>query len=471
MESIASDLRDRLPNPLMPSRQDWVEMYWKAWSFLVQNISHGSAENGFTGTYLDAAFNGNIFQWDTCFMVQFARYGYHFLPVLPSLDNFYRKQDSDGYICREYRRLNGKPVFSKSSADAVNPPLFSWAEWEYYRISNGLDRLHKVLPGLISYYRWLAAGRQNESGLYWSSPLGCGMDNTPRYAANWIDFSAQQVLNSLCIARIAGALGQDKTAEEFYDKNASLSKKINELMWDEKEGYYWDLDTANAYVPVKTIAPFWTLLAEAASPERVSRLAEHLSNPGEFWRPHVFPTLSADHPLYSPNGDYWRGSVWPLTNYAVIKGLSRCGHKALAIQASENHLKRMALVYKETGSIWENYSSEHPGPGSLAKKDFVGFSGLGPIALLIEEILGIEVDAPSNTLFWRLYPVHEQGLRNLRFGNNRVSLLARKEKEGKIVIEIAAKQGFTLKILTKETQKIFSVPMGTHRYVLPRKKN
>ena len=136
-------------------------MYWKTWSFLVQNIRHGSAENGFSETYLDAAFNGNIFQWDTCFMVQFARYGHHFLPVLPSLDNFYRKQDSDGYICREYRRLNGKPLFSKGSADAVNPPLFSWAEWEYYRINNDLDRLHKVLPGLISYYRWLAANRQN----------------------------------------------------------------------------------------------------------------------------------------------------------------------------------------------------------------------------------------------------------------------------------------------------------------------
>ena len=83
-----------------------------------------------------------------------------------------------------------------------------------------------------------------------------------------------------------------------------------------------------------------------------------------------FDTLSADHPLYSPQGNYWRGSVWPLTNYAVIKGLSRCGHTALARQAAENHLTQMAAVYQDTGTIWENYSPEHPAPGNIAKGDF-----------------------------------------------------------------------------------------------------
>jgi hypothetical protein len=181
----------------------------------------------------------------------------------------------------------------------------------------------------------------------------------------------------------------------------------------------------------------------------------------------VFPTISADHHLYSPEGNYWRGSVWPLTNYAVIKGLSRCGHTALARRAAENHVGQMAVIYKETGAIWENYSPEYGVPGNIAKHDFVGFSGLGPIALLIEEILGVEVDAPANTIRWRLYPTPEQGLNDLRFGNNVVSLLAREADGGETTIEVTAQREFTLKVQRTGARTTLPVPPGAHRFVLP----
>jgi neutral trehalase len=281
-----------------------------------------------------------------------------------------------------------------------------------------------------------------------------------------VDFTAQQALNALYLARIAEAVGEDEMAAECRSEHAALAERINELMWDEEAGYYWDLDTAGAPVPARTIAPFWTLLAKVAPPDRARRLVEHLSNPAEFWRPHVFPSLSADHHLYSPEGNYWRGSVWPLTNYAVIKGLSRCGHAALARQAAENHVGQMAAIYKETGTIWENYSPEHPVPGNIAKHDFVGFSGLGPIALLIEEILGIEVDAPANTIRWRLYPTPEQGLNDLRFGDNVVSLLAREADGGETTIEVTTQREFTLNVQRAGEKMTLSVPPGTYRHVL-----
>ena len=293
------------------------------------------------------------------------------------------------------------------------------------------------------------------------------MDNIPRYAASWVDSTAQQALNALYLARIAEAVGQAEPAAEFRSDHAALAERINALMWDEQAGYYWDLDTADVPVPAKTIAPFWTLLAEVASPDRARRLAQHLSNPAEFWRPHVFSSLSADHPLYSPQGNYWRGSVWPPTNYAVIKGLSRCGHTALARQAAENHLTQMAAVYRDTGTIWENYSAEYQAPGSVAKRDFVGFSGLGPIALLIEEVLGIKVDAPNDTVRWRLYPTPVQGLGNLRFGDNVVSLLARKVNGGETAIEATTRREFTLEVQRGEAKAIFSMPPGIHHFVLP----
>ena len=167
----------------------------------------------------------------------------------------------------------------------------------------------------------------------------------------------------------------------------------------------------------------------------------------------MFPTVSADHPVYNPQGNYWRGSVWPLTNYAVIKGLSRCGCTALARRAAEKHLGQMAIVYGETGTIWENYSPEYPAPGNIAKRDFVGFSGLGPIALLIEEILGIEVDAPANTIRWQQYPTPEQGISNLRFGDNVVSLLAWKADGGETTIEVSLNGSSRWKCSVREQER------------------
>ncbi|MCK4470944.1 MAG: glycoside hydrolase, partial [Anaerolineae bacterium] len=92
------DLVSLFPQPILPAHPDWVELYWKAWQLAVQNIDHGTPQNGFAEAYVGDAFSKNIFQWDTCFIVQYARYGGHCLPVLPSLDNFYHKQEPDGYI-------------------------------------------------------------------------------------------------------------------------------------------------------------------------------------------------------------------------------------------------------------------------------------------------------------------------------------------------------------------------------------
>jgi hypothetical protein len=126
----------------------------------------------------------------------------------------------------------------------------------------------------------------------------------------------------------------------------------------------------------------------------------------------------------------------------------------------------MTTVYQETGTIWENYSAEYQKPGSIAKRDFVGFSGLGPIALLIEEILGIEVDAPNQTIRWRLYPTLEHGLRNLRFGDNKVDLLAQTTNDGDIVIQVNAERPFTLHVEGMGVETSISVPSGDHRFTM-----
>jgi glycogen debranching enzyme len=433
----------------------------------VQNVRHGTPRNGFVDSYIDAAFSENVFQWDTCFIVMFARYAWHLLPVGSSLDNFYRKQDGDGWICREYRGPNGAPMFAKGSADAINPPLFAWAEWALYQLSGDGVRLARVWPHLVQYDAWLRLHQRGPEGLYWSSRLGCGMDNTPRFVARWVDMSAQQALNARCLAMIAQAIGQSAhTIAAYQEEHAFLARQINRYMWDEEAGVYWDLDGKLEPWPALTIAPFWTLIADVATADRAARLVTHLRNPHRFWRAHPFPTLSADHPAYHPDGGYWMGAVWAPTNYAVIKGLHQAGFHDLAREATARHLDQMAAVLRQTGTLWENYAPDAPQPGQPARGNFVGWSGAGPIALLIEEIIGLEVDAARQHVRWRLEEDPPLGLRNLRLGDNTISLVAESEAGAGILVRVEAARPFHLEISTPFAEFEEHVPAGTSRYTL-----
>ena len=140
----------------------------------------------------------------------------------------------------------------------------------------------------------------------------------------------------------------------------------------------------------------WALLAEIVPPERLERFVAHLDNEKEFKRPNRVPTLSADHPDYCPEGGYWCGSVWAPTNYMIMKGLEATGYDQLAHEIASAFVDHVTQVYQDTKTVWENYAPETPAPGlgagRLASKDFVGWTGLAPIAVVYEYVMGIKGD-------------------------------------------------------------------------------
>jgi len=141
--------------------------------------------------------------------------------------------------------------------------------------------------------------------------------------------------------------------------------------------------------PNKVVTAFWPLWAGVVPPERVAALAAHLKDPKSFWRHHPIPSLAADSPHFQPAGNYWRGSTWAPTNYAAINGFDRAGRHDLAVATALRHVQCVAEVLNETGFIWENYCSEASRQGNWAGPNYC-WSALGPIALLIEVIIGIE---------------------------------------------------------------------------------
>jgi glycogen debranching enzyme len=174
-----------------------------------------------------------------------------------------------------------------------------------------------------------------------------------------------------------------------------LTVAVNERPWNEESAFYHDELVDGTLSEVRTIGAYWALLAGAVPRERVAPFVGHLEDPAGFGRPHRVPSLSADHPEYDPGGGYWLGGVWPPTNYMVLRGLDRAGYHDLAHGISREDLDRVVRVFGDTGTLWENYAPERAAPGNRAKGDFVGWSGLAPIAGLLEYVMGLRADAPS----------------------------------------------------------------------------
>jgi glycogen debranching enzyme len=157
------------------------------------------------------------------------------------------------------------------------------------------------------------------------------------------------------------------------------------------------------------------------------------------------------------------GGVWAPTNYMIIKGLQHYGYHELAALASERYLAGMYEVFKSTGTVWENYAPDSAAPGDIAKPDFVGWTGLGPISLLLENVLGIQLDALNNTIHWRLNRTDRHGVENLRFRGHRITLMAApgESKADRVSITVTSNAAFTLDLSLADRRQSISIKEGT----------
>ena len=184
-----------------------------------------------------------------------------------------------------------------------------------------------------------------------------------------------------------------------------------------------------------------------ASDAQAQALANELRNPATFGRLHRVPTLAADERGFNPLGGYWRGSVWAPTTTMVIRGLQKYGQHALATEIAMEHLRAVSDVFAKTNTIWENYAPDSSRQGDEAKADFVGWSGVGPIMYLIEFAIGIQADAPANTIVWDIQSPHRVGVENFRFGGKLVQLLAEAATvDGKRVVKVSSDQPLKLQV-------------------------
>ncbi len=482
---------DALPIITCASHPEWVGLYNTALRLAFSNIEY--PDRGDWKPQMSCMPNsGTIWQWDSCFMALFAKYSNGLLPGVNNLDNLYSLQDEDGYISMAYRIASGEPAFGQR----INPPIYAWVEWENFLLSGDESRLADVLPKLVNYYHWIKNNRRRESGLYWfEDPGSSGMDNSPRggYSSSelngsdicFVDLACQQALGALYIERIARRLGQTDIADEFYCEYGHLVNLINDYHWCEKAGFYFDLYARipasghHNYLNQKTVAGFWAILSGVADERRMNRMLEHLLNPDEFYTLHPVPSISRDNPNYDPMGRYWLGGVWAPTNYMITKGLAGRHRYDIARDIAVAHISAMSQVLnnKDYASIWECYAPEYMRPAtyktggdSLSRIAFVGWSGLGPVAMLIEDVFGLDFNALQNKITWRICTEGEHGISNLIFNGQNVSLLccgdSRQAGSTKVLVETSGAINISISLSNSFGFKDYALAPGRHEMVV-----
>lgn len=480
----------KLPKPYLPSHENYLRLYNKAWEIAFKHVEVID-KPGWKPILTSMPGVGVTWQWDSCIMTFITNYANGTLSALNNLDNLYRLQREDGYMCMSYRIETDEP----DAPGRINPPLMAWAEWTHYQITGDDSRLEWVLPHLEGFYRFIENNRRRKScQLYWFEDSGSsGMDNSPRSGYNserdngsdvcFIDLACQQALSAKHIALICDHLNLQEKKAFYESEQARINNLINQRHWSDRAQWYFDFfqrtwkEDKVKFINSKTGAAFWTLLCGAATGSHLESVVHHLFNPDEFYTKVPFATLAKDDPNYDPTGGYWLGGVWPPTNYAAIRGLAETGRRELAREAAVRVLDAMCAVHDDPayGSIWECYAPESHRPattekGEMVRNEFVGWGGIAPITMLIENIIGLEFDAPQNTVTFHLHAHESCGLENMCFNGQSISVVCEHYSaiKGKTVIRTQAEKPFTLVVNPNYmwAAATIEVPCGDHTFTI-----
>jgi hypothetical protein len=422
-------------------------------------------------------------------MALFGVYGYNVYPVMQTLDLFYQKQRADGFISRVYIENSGEPLHLPTQRDPmVNPPIFTWIELKYFKFSADTSRLKAIFPKLEQYFSWLDSycrGKNEAEDLYYTTVIGSGMMNLPRgdmELGGWIDISSQMALFARDLAAIADLLGNGFKAEYYQRRFSEIARTVQEKLWHANTAFYYDMGREGKQFRVKTISGFWPLLAGIPDQKTAQQLISHLKDSSEFKSFHLFPSVAQDEADFNPRGFYWRGGVWGITDYMIIDALKLYGEHTFADLAAWNHVDNMGRIYLgsqsdlanvdsksdyfKVGTIWELYAPTELEPGTrwdastYGASDYIAYSGHGPIAMLIENILGLRVDAPDDQLTWNVRRADHHGIRRLRFGDNLLSIWADPRTERQPLLTVHGESNSGVKINFIMNSDTLSVPFN-----------
>ncbi len=301
--------------------------------------------------------------WDTMFVVDL-------LSILPGKEqlirdifqNYWDFQDRWNEIVPEYAHdmiTATIKTFPQDVRQFSQIPILAWGLERVYKRNGDKKLLEQCLPRLEKWHNWYWRERDvTNSGLVtigsysgdvqharWETfDYECNMDDLKLmkhptrkgknegawYGDIWVTGNTSYlIMGEKSLARLAEALGDKEMAarrQPFIDKAV---KAMRDYMWDEEAGTFLSVKKETMEkIPVATISSWVPLAAGVPTKKMAQRMAEVLAT--DSWQtPLPIPTVDRKDPRWKSR-DFWRGDVWPSTNYQIASGLADYGHTELA---------------------------------------------------------------------------------------------------------------------------------------------
>jgi len=323
-----------------------------------------------------------IFEWDSFFnaLEVVIESSHHAKEIVRAV---LETQYPNGNIPNWRSRFGGTP-------DRSQPPVGSYVVLKLFQRLGDLDFIRSAYPYLEKWHSFWKAKKDNgqfrrdgngDGLLEWGTDTELipqnvppwetkvtgkqramwesGQDDLPNWdeasfspetgtlTMNCLDLNCLYTLDAWCLAQIANVLHKREDYRKYMREYQEMKDLINTYLWDDINGFYFDRHWDGKFSTRKAASNFYPLLARIPDQKRSLKMLKHLMNPKEFWGDYVIPSISRDDPAYKDQ-QYWRGTIWPPTNYLVYQGLKAYGFDAVASEFA----KRSSALFLRS---WENF--------------------------------------------------------------------------------------------------------------------
>lgn len=273
-------------------------------------------------------------------------------------------EEEDGFIPH---MLNPNGAIS----NITQPQVLCWGVWNIYKKTKDKEFLLRCAPYLKKFILWTTKNRdKNKNKLleWYTDPndktCKCGesgLDNSPRFdfdeELDAVDFSTYLCNDSYYLSLIFKELGNKEDSLFFLSLHQEIKGKINELLWCEEDGIYYDRRIGGDLTRVSSSASFLPMFAGIPSNDQMEKMVRVLTDEEKYWTEFPIPSIPRDSVYYDT--DMWRGCSWLNINYFVILGLRKYGYYDIAKGIRERTIKGIEKWYKATGNIFEFYDADN----------------------------------------------------------------------------------------------------------------
>ncbi len=196
-----------------------------------------------------------------------------------------------------------------------------------------------------------------------------GMDDSPRWdivspgqKAEWFQTFERAMLTpdvNATMAHRAAFLSElfeesgDMRAAGCIERSRRLKALVRRHLWSGTVGFFVDR-VAGGSEPSDVLTPmgFLPLLLGPFDDEVTKSITRPIYDPTVFQTPFGLPTVACSHPKFDPMS-YWRGSIWPRTNWFAAESLYHGGLKQAAAEVTRRWIE---LIVKNGADMRENFN-------------------------------------------------------------------------------------------------------------------